>query len=127
MELPWPIYNGNATPETSPTHSEAMIYDEKLSEISKMSNRDHEEPAPLAHSMSRQSQPERCMTRIRSAPFGFTAGLNEENFDRSAALEQQKLRNERNAKQGSEKDPNLVEWDGPDDPGNPMNCKCSTD
>lgn len=75
----------------------------------------------LGHTRSRQSQPERCQSRS-SMPFGFTAGLGEENFARAGDVEKQTLRNERSNAEGSNKDPNLVEWNGPDDPGHPMNC-----
>jgi len=66
-------------------------------------------------------------------PAGLTAGFNEENFSSEADVEMQRERtnrsslNEKNDDdekddgEEEEKDPNLVDWDGPDDPGNPMN------
>lgn len=66
-------------------------------------------------------------------PAGLTAGFNEENFSSEADVEMQRERtnrsslNERNDHdekddgEKEEKDPNLVDWDGEDDPGNPMN------
>lgn len=70
-----------------------------------------------------------------SLPAGLTAGFNEENFSSEADVEMQRERTNRsslNEKKNDdddekddgneeEKDPNLVDWDGPDDPGNPMN------
>lgn len=57
-------------------------------------------------------------------PAGLTAGAGEENFDQDADVEKQSLRNQRGLdKEGEEKDPNLVTWDGDDDPGNPQNFK----
>ncbi|CAD0110017.1 unnamed protein product [Aureobasidium uvarum] len=63
-------------------------------------------------------------------PAGLTAGLNEENFSSEADVEMQRERTNRSLNEKhdekddgeeEEKDPNLVDWDGPDDPGNPMN------
>ncbi|KAH0353619.1 MFS general substrate transporter, partial [Aureobasidium melanogenum] len=64
-------------------------------------------------------------------PAGITAGLNEENFSTEADVEMQRERTNRSlnekddekddGEKKEEKDPNLVDWDGPDDPGNPMN------
>lgn len=66
-------------------------------------------------------------------PAGLTAGFNEENFSSEADVEMQRERtnrsnlNEKNDDDDEkddgedEKDPNLVDWDGEDDPGNPMN------
>lgn len=64
-------------------------------------------------------------------PAGITAGLNEENFSSEADVEMQRERTNRSLDEKNdekdegedkeEKDPNLVDWDGPDDPGNPMN------
>ena len=79
------------------------------------------EPAGLAPTYSRTSQIERTVSR-RSVPFGVTAGLGEENFDIASKIESQQIRNEREATNGNDFDPNLVDWSGPDDPGNPMNC-----
>lgn len=68
-----------------------------------------------------------------SLPAGLTAGFNEENLSSEADVEMQRERtnrsslNEKNNDDGekddgeNEKDPNLVDWDGEDDPGNPMN------
>lgn len=57
-------------------------------------------------------------------PAGMTAGAGEENFDPDADVEKQSLRNQRGLdKEDDEKDPNLVTWDGDDDPGNPQNFK----
>lgn len=57
-------------------------------------------------------------------PAGHFAGLGEENFGADADVEKQNTRNERGLNEkDEEKDPNLVDWDGPDDPGNPMNFK----
>lgn len=56
------------------------------------------------------------------APAGFTSGANEENFSREADVEKQLIKNQRqDEKKKEDKDPNLVEWNGPDDPGNPQN------
>ncbi|THY62428.1 MFS general substrate transporter [Aureobasidium pullulans] len=63
-------------------------------------------------------------------PAGLTAGLNEENFSSEADVEMQRERtnrslnekdDEKDEGEEEENDPNLVDWDGPDDPGNPMN------
>ena len=55
-------------------------------------------------------------------PVGFFAGSNEENFDNNADVEKQDLRDERGLNdKDEEKDPNLVDWDGDDDSGNPLN------
>jgi hypothetical protein len=64
-------------------------------------------------------------------PAGFTAGSNEENFSSEADVEMQRERTNRSSLdekndekddgEKEEKDPNLVDWDGDDDPGNPMN------
>lgn len=63
-------------------------------------------------------------------PAGLTAGLNEENFSSAADVEMQRERtnrslnekdDEKDEGEEEENDPNLVDWDGPDDPGNPMN------
>lgn len=53
-----------------------------------------------------------------SIPAGLTAGMNEENFSSEADVEMQKERNQRDddGDKNEKKDPNLVEWDGPDDP-----------
>ena len=53
-----------------------------------------------------------------SMPAGLTAGMNEENFSSEADVEMQKERNQRDddGDKDEKKDPNLVEWDGPDDP-----------
>lgn len=53
-----------------------------------------------------------------SIPAGLTAGMNEENFSSEADVEMQKERNQGNddGDKNEKKDPNLVEWDGPDDP-----------
>lgn len=53
-----------------------------------------------------------------SVPAGLTAGMNEENFSSEADVEMQKERNQRDddGDKNEKKDPNLVEWDGPDDP-----------
>jgi DHA1 family multidrug resistance protein-like MFS transporter len=68
-------------------------------------------------------------------PAGLTAGYNEENFSSEADVEMQRERTDRsslnekndekdaekNDGEEEEKDPNLVDWDGDDDPGNPQN------
>ncbi|KAH0289053.1 MFS general substrate transporter, partial [Aureobasidium sp. EXF-3399] len=66
-------------------------------------------------------------------PAGLTAGFNEENFSSEADVEMQRERTNRSSLhenndddekddgEEEENDPNLVDWDGPDDPGNPMN------
>ncbi|KAG9601788.1 hypothetical protein KCV04_g19277, partial [Aureobasidium melanogenum] len=64
-------------------------------------------------------------------PAGITAGLNEENFSTEADVEMQRERTNRSLNEKDDekddgadkekKDPNLVDWDGPNDPGNPMN------
>jgi MFS transporter, DHA1 family, multidrug resistance protein len=54
-------------------------------------------------------------------PVSFTAGFGEGNLDRQAELELQRTKSHHNAEQGKSDDPNLVEWSGPEDPGNPMN------
>jgi len=51
-----------------------------------------------------------------AAPVGITAGLAEEDFSREADVEKQRSRNMKDHADGEKKDPNLVEWDGPDDP-----------
>ncbi|KAF2765139.1 MFS general substrate transporter [Teratosphaeria nubilosa] len=71
---------------------------------------------------SRQSQASKASHRSRSRlGVGFTAGLDEQNFDRDTELELQRTKSHRNAELGKEDDPNLVEFCGPDDPGNPQN------
>ena len=63
-------------------------------------------------------------------PAGFTAGSNEENFSPEADVEMQRERTNRSSldekkdekgDEEEENDPNLVDWDGDDDPGNPVN------
>jgi DHA1 family multidrug resistance protein-like MFS transporter len=64
-------------------------------------------------------------------PAGFATGSNEENFSSEADVEMQRQRTNRSSlnenddekDDGEEekKDPNLVEWDGDDDPENPQN------
>lgn len=46
------------------------------------------------------------------------SGEDENDLEKGDA---DKSKKEEDAKKQEEKDPNLVEWDGPDDPGNPMN------
>lgn len=72
---------------------------------------------PLGHVQSRQSHLRPASTRRGQSFAGLYAGLNEENFDRQAEVEMQQLKNERS----NHRDPNLVDWEGPDDPGNPQN------
>ena len=53
---------------------------------------------------------------------GTGAGPNsDEESDNNGDLEKQAVRDDRNQEQGREKDANLVEWNGPNDPENPMN------
>lgn len=64
-------------------------------------------------------------------PAGLTAGSNEENFSSEADVEMQRERTNRSSLdekkdekddgEQEENDPNLVDWDGDEDPGNPMN------
>ncbi|KAF2100462.1 MFS general substrate transporter [Rhizodiscina lignyota] len=42
-------------------------------------------------------------------------------FNRDMDVEKQRIPNYGKIAQNGAKDPNLIEWDGPDDPGNPMN------
>lgn len=53
-------------------------------------------------------------------PFGLTTGLNQNNYSAEADVEKQRIRNEKANDNGEDKDPNLVEWSGPDDSANPM-------
>ena len=46
------------------------------------------------------------------------------NYDPEEAAKEEEVRMQKEEKE-KEKDPNLVEWDGPEDPGNPMNWKKS--
>jgi hypothetical protein len=71
----------------------------------------------LELSRSRPSLQSRSRSRGR-LPAGFTAGFNEGNFDGEEELEMQRTKSQRNIEKGISDDPNLVEWMGPDDPGN---------
>jgi DHA1 family multidrug resistance protein-like MFS transporter len=65
------------------------------------------------------------------AKTGRPAGSNEESFSSEADVEMQRDRTNRSSLdekndekddgEKEEKDPNLIDWDGDDDPGNPMN------
>ncbi|TKA77414.1 hypothetical protein B0A49_03496 [Cryomyces minteri] len=72
---------------------------------------------PLVHSKSHPDQPRQS----GQAPAGPCTGLGEEAFTDEQDVEKQQTRNSRMQEKGEDKDPNLVEWDGDDDSGNPMN------
>ena len=75
----------------------------------------------IATPRNRSTQSSRSRSRRRSIPVGFTAGFGEGNLGRQVELELQRTKSLHNVEQGKNDDPNLVEWSGPDDPGNPMN------
>ncbi len=49
------------------------------------------------------------------------ASQSDEESDKSEDIEMQRVHDHRNQEQAREKGPNLVEWNGPSDPENPMN------
>lgn len=71
----------------------------------------------LSRASTRRSRLDRTESRRGSLPVGFQAGLGESNLNRTAELELQRLKSQRNAEDGKPDDPDLVEWSGPDDPG----------
>ncbi|KAF2836718.1 MFS general substrate transporter [Patellaria atrata CBS 101060] len=75
---------------------------------------------PLTPARTQQSN-KSTRSRRSSFPFGFVAGLGEEAFSHEEAVEFQRIRTIRSAERGEKIDENLVEWNGSDDPGNPMN------
>ncbi|KAH7021784.1 major facilitator superfamily domain-containing protein [Macrophomina phaseolina] len=81
-----------------------------------------ESPTPVNRSSMDEKDPEKDedVSRARRSPLRPTASDESDSADDD--IERQKTREQQRPAEGQqEKDPNIIEWDGPNDPENPMN------
>jgi DHA1 family multidrug resistance protein-like MFS transporter len=117
----------------SPSYTEQqMQYQSRVASISGTTTAHSTRSSISGPSGTKENDDENLKPKIKTGlPAGLTAGANEENFSSEADVEMQRERTNRSSfdekkdekddGEDEEHDPNLVDWDGPDDPGNPQN------